>query len=42
MEYNWHHKNWPSFTYDTLKVDAIALEFARETGVVIISAPRGL
>lgn len=34
MEYNWQHKNWPIFTYDTLKINAIALEFAMETGVV--------
>src|SRR5690554_6326721 len=34
MEYNWQHKNWPIFTYDTSKIDAIALEFAMETGVV--------
>ena len=34
MKYNWQHKNWPSFTYDASKMDAIALEFAMETGVV--------
>ena len=34
MKYNWQHKSWPRFTYDASKIDAIALEFAMETGVV--------
>jgi len=34
MHYNWQHKNWPKFTYDTSKIEDIVLEFALETGEV--------
>jgi Fic family protein len=34
MQYNWQHKNWPNFTYDTSIIDELVLEFALETGEV--------
>ncbi|MEQ9582967.1 MAG: DUF4172 domain-containing protein, partial [Arenibacter sp.] len=34
MQYNWQHKNWPNFTYDTSIIDELVLEFAMETGEV--------
>src|SRR5699024_8229607 len=34
MAYNWQHKDWPKFTYESSKIDTIVLEFAMETGVV--------
>ncbi|MGJ5643549.1 Fic family protein [Formosa sp. S-31] len=34
MNYNWQHKNWPNFKYDSSVIDDIVLEFALETGEV--------
>lgn len=32
MNYNWQHKNWANFEYDTTIIDEIVFEFALETG----------
>ncbi|WP_194768694.1 Fic family protein [Tamlana sp. I1] len=34
MQYNWQHKNWPNFIYDTSGIEEIVLNFALETGEV--------
>jgi Fic family protein len=34
MTYNWQHKNWPSFSFDTNDVEDILFQFAEKLGYV--------
>lgn len=39
MMYNWQHRNWPSFTYEASRFEAMAAQFreinGQSTGVLL-------